>query len=89
MDDRVLLEETIRMTLRTAPQGLTEEHLENYVVGTIGKKRNPAVVDPVEVKVYETALNHLLQRNIIERVELTVEGYGLGEKNKVLGYKLH
>ncbi len=83
MNDQILLEETIRMTLHPYPNGLQDYKIENYVVNKIGRRGNP-----VEMKAYEAALSSLLERDILERVKITAEGYSFGKKNEELGYKL-
>lgn len=83
MNDRILLEETIRMTLRPYPQGLQDYKIENYVVAKIGRSGNP-----VDMDAYNSALDNLLHKKIIERTKVKGEGYAFGQESEEPGYKL-
>lgn len=83
MEDIILLEETIRMTLRREAEGLSEERLENAVVGQLGRSG-----DPVERSAYQTAIGNLVERNIIQETTISVEGYAANSQRQVPGYIL-
>lgn len=83
MDDTILLEETIRMTLQPYPNGLADYKMENYVVNKLGRSGNP-----VDMKAYDEALDNLLHKRIIDRTKVPGENCVLGQKNEEPGYKL-
>ncbi len=83
MNDTILLEETIRMTLQPYPKGLQDYKIENYVVNKLGRRGNP-----VDMDAYNSALNNLLHTGILDRTKVKGEGYAFGQKNEELGYKL-
>ena len=83
MNDTILLEETIRMTLHPYPNGLQDYKIENKVVNKLGRSGNP-----VDMKAYEAAIGNLLQTGILERTKVEGEGYALGQRVEELGYKL-
>ena len=84
MVDLVLLEETIKLTLRKYPEGLDSGRLENYVVGTLGKRGQP-----VDMDLYDDLISDLIRRKVVESVKVMVEGYAPVSIAQENGYKLN